>query len=134
MLSEKACALVKAFSTTSMEEPFRILSIGCGDGTFDAKILQAIIDKFPEVSIHYVGTDIDEQTCQKAAEVLDALKSQNVTTEILTVDFEKIDSFKMKIPPCDLVMAVHSLYYMKDLKKALSDAQAFQTDEGNRYR
>ena len=133
MLTENACQLVQSYyASTPMDEPFRILSIGCGDGTNDVKILQAIIDRFPEVAVHYMGTEIDEQTCQKAAEVLGALKSQNVTIEILTVDFEKIDSlnYKAKIPPCDLVLAIHVLYYMNDLRKVLSDAQHFKNDKG----
>ena len=130
VLAEKTCQLVKDHTATSMDKPFTILSIGCGDGSNDVKILQAIIDKFPEVSIHYIGTDIDEQTCQKAATVLGALKSQNVTTEFLMFDFDEIDSFKSKIPPCDLILAIHMFYYMENVRKALMDVKELLKDNG----
>ena len=61
---------------------------------------------------------------------MSALKNDNITVETIAVDFEKIDVFKEKIPPCDLVIASHVFYYMKDLKKALSDAQALRKEEG----
>ena len=133
VLAEKTCQLVKDHTATSMDKPFTILSIGCGDGSNDVKILQAIIDKFPEVSVHYIGTDIDEQTCQKAAKVLGALKSQNVTTEFLTFDFEKIDSFKSKIPPCDLILALHVFYYVENIGKALTDTQELLKNNGKSH-
>ena len=37
----------------------RILSVGCGDGTLDVKIFQAMISKYPDIKIDYTGTDID---------------------------------------------------------------------------
>lgn len=43
---------------------------------------------------------------------------------MFTMDFEDIDSIKSEILLCDLVLAVHVLYYMKDFRKALTDAQA----------
>ena len=133
VVAERACSLVKSFTTTtnpSMTDSFKILSIGCGDGTFDTNLLWAINNKFPDIKIHYIGTDIDELSCQKAKETVSALKNDNITVETIAVDFEKIDVFKDKIPPCDLVIASHVFYYMKDLKKALSDARALQKDDG----
>ena len=120
-VSEKACQLIAESQTSkTSEEPFRILSIGCGDGTFDAEILQAMIDKYPYIKIDYMGIDIDEASCQKATEELSALKKKLNNK----MDFEDIDSIKCEILLCDLVLAVHVLYYMKDFRKALTDAQA----------
>ena len=127
---EKAFSLVESYTTTQMLDSFRILSIGCGDGRFDTNVLQAITDKFPEVKVHYIGIDIDQQSCQNTKETVSALKNHNVMVETFTVDFEKIDLFKDRIPPCDLVIASHVFYYMKDLKKALSDARALRKDDG----
>ena len=127
---EKAFSLVESYTTTQMLDSFRILSIGCGDGRFDTNVLHAITDKFPEVKVHYIGIDIDQQSCQNTKETVSALKNHNVMVETFTVDFEKIDLFKDRIPPCDLVIASHVFYYMKDLKKALSDARALRKDDG----
>ena len=108
---------------------FRMFSIGCGDGSFDLKILQAITDRFPAVKIHYIGTDIDEQVCQIAMKSMSALK--NVEAEIRIIDFQQMDpSMVNEISPCDLVLAAHVFYYMRDIKKALSDAQMFRKTNG----
>ena len=112
-------------STSSADQPFRILSIGCGDGTFDARILQAMFSKYPDIKIHYTGIDIDKEVCEKAREELGTLKANHeVEIKMFAMSFEDIDSIKAEISPCDLVLAVHVFYYMKDFKKALTDAQA----------
>jgi hypothetical protein len=35
------------------------LSIGCGDGIFDAIILQAMISKYPDIKLDYTGIDTE---------------------------------------------------------------------------
>ena len=124
-VSKRACQLLteSQASRTSTAEPFRILSISCGDGTFDVKILQAMISKDPDIKIHYTGIDIDEEVCEKAKGELITLKARHeVEIKMLAMDFEDIDTVKAEITPYDLVLAVHVLYYMKDLRKALTDA------------
>ena len=119
-------------STSSADQPFRILSIGCGDGTFDAKILQAMFIKYPDIKIHYTCIDIDKEVCEKAREELGTLKANHeVEIKIFAMNFEDIDLIKAEISPCDLVLAVHVFYYMKDFKKALNDALALtKADHG----
>ena len=130
-VSEKACQLVAESQTSKTSaEPFRILSIGCGDGTFDAEILQAMIDKYPDIKIDYTGIDIDEASCQKATEELSALKKKlndKVEIKIITMD---MNSFNAEIPPCDLILAMHVLYYAKDLRKVLADIRALLKTDG----
>ena len=109
-----------------------MLSIGCGDGLFDSKILQVITDRFPAVKIKYIGTDINEQICQKATELLSALK--NVEVEVRVIDFQQMDSSKTtEISPCDLVLAAHVFYYVRDINEALSEAQMLRKSDGIRY-
>ena len=123
---ERVCQIVSESQTTPTqkaspkaaenEEPFTILSIGCGDGTFDASILQAVLHRYPDIKISYMGTDIDEDTCQIALKELGQLRDSyvnRVTIKTITTDFEDIDSVRAEIPPCDVVLVVHVLYYMK---------------------
>lgn len=129
-VAETACQLLKrklAIPTKSI----RILSIGCGDGTFDIKILQTITNRFPDWKICYVGVDVDRKFCQQARELLNALK--NVKVEIMILDFQQMDFSRVEIPPCDLVLAVHVLYYMRDIKKVLSDVQRLRKPDGKVY-
>ena len=125
-MAEKACQLIPIKSTQT--STFRIFSIGCGDGRFDIKILETIIDRFPDLKIQYIGTDIDEKFCQEARELLGAL--ENVEVEILVLDFEQMDLSNVKVPPCDLVLAVHIFYYIRDINKALSVAQSLRKPDG----
>jgi SAM-dependent methyltransferase len=108
------------------------LSIGCGDGTFDAIILQAMISKYPDIKLDYTGIDTDEDFCQKArvSEGLGALKktSDKIEIRILKMDMHSLTS---EIPSCDLILAMHSLYYAVDLRKVLTDVQALLKTNGN---
>ena len=107
---------------------FRIFSIGCGDGTFDIKILQTIAERFPDIRVSYIGTDIDKKFCEQARELLGSVK--NAEVEIIVEDYQEIDPSKFNIPPCDLVLAIQVLYYMRDITKALIDAQKFRKQDG----
>ena len=127
LVAEKCCQLLETKSSKS----FRIFSIGCGDGTFDITILQTIADRFPDVKIHYIGTDIDGQFCQQARELLSGIK--NVEIETLVTDFQQMEMSKVVIPPCDLVLAVHVFYYMTDINKALSNAQKLRKPDGTTH-
>ena len=123
-VAEKVCQILKNEST----KPVRILSVGCGDGSFDVKILETISSRFPDTKVQYVGTDIDKKTCEQSKEVLSAIK--NVEVEFMVLDFQQVDPSKLELPPCDLVLAIQVLYYMKDLNKALSNLQLLTKPEG----
>ena len=104
---------------------FRIFSIGCGNGTFDIKMLQTITERFPDVKVSYTGMDIDKKSCEQARELLGAVK--NVEVEIIAQDFQEVD---FNIPPCDLVLAIHVFYYMRDITKALVNTKKFRKQDG----
>ena len=97
---------------------------------FDAKILQAMINKYPDIKIDYTGIDIDEVICQKATQELSALKKKlndKVEIKIITMD---MNSLNTEIPPCDLILAMHVLYYATDLRKVLSDIHSLLKTDG----
>ena len=133
VVASKACERLRSTKVDSSTDSFTftMLSVGCGDGTFDAKIIQAIAERFPKVKIRYIGTDIDKEICQKAEQVLgDLTKNVAMDIETLVFDFKDVDDFKDRLPPCDLIMASHVLYYVRDVKKALTDIQSLKKQNG----
>ena len=128
---EKACQILaeSKASKTSAGEPFRILSIGCGDGTFDAIVLQAMINKYPDIKICYTGIDIDEDTCQRAMKELSPLKTDSGKVEINVLNMD-MNSLNAEILPCDVIIAMHSLYYATDIRKVLTDIHALLKTDG----
>ena len=91
-------------------------------------MLQTIAERFPDVKVSYIGMDIDKKFCEQARELLGSVK--NTEVEIIVEDYQEIDPSKFNIPPCDLVLAVHVFYYMRDITKALVDAQKFRKQDG----
>ena len=91
-------------------------------------MLQIIAERFPDVKVTYIGTDIDEKFCEQARELLGSIK--NTQVEIIVADYQETDPSKLNIPPCDLVLAVHVFYYMRDITKALVDARKFRKPDG----
>ena len=128
---EKACQVLaeSQASKISAGGPFRILSIGCGDGTFDAIVLQAMINKYPDIKICYTGIDIDEDTCQRAMKELSPLKTDGSKVEISVLNRD-MHTLNAEIPPCDLILAMHSLYYAMDIRKVLTDIRSLLKTDG----
>jgi ubiquinone/menaquinone biosynthesis C-methylase UbiE len=91
-------------------------------------MLQTIAERYPDVKVSYIGMDIDEKSCEQARELLGSVK--NVEVEIIVEDYQEIDPSKFNIPPCDLVLAIHVFYYMKDITKALVDTRKFRKQDG----
>ena len=75
-----------------------------------------------------MGMDIDEKLCEQARELLGSVK--NAEIDIIVEDYQEIDPSKFNTPPCDLVLAVHVFYYMRDITKALVDVQKFRKQDG----
>ena len=91
-----------------------------------------MISKYPEIKIDYTGVDIDEESCQKAMEELSLLKTKlndNFTLRILTMDMNSL-TLKGEIPPCDLALAMHALYYAKDTRKDITDVHTLLKADG----
>ena len=111
---EQASEMIAA----NQSKTFCLGSIGCGDGSFDKEVLTQLLEKYPNLDLHYIGVDVNELSCQIAREQLSSLKG--VQFEILAKDFQHVRP--ADIEPCDLVIAVHVLYYVASLKTALSCA------------
>ena len=91
-----------------------------------------MLSRHPDVKIDYTGIDIDEEVCQHAMEELSALKtkfSDKVAIRMLTMDINSFNLVEVG-PPSDLVLALHSLYYAKDMRKVLTDIHTLLKPEG----
>ena len=89
-----------------------------------------MINKYPDIKIDYTGIDIDEAICQKATRELSASKKKlndKVEIKIITMD---MNSLNAEIPPCDLILAMHVLYYTTDLRTGLSDIHSLLKTDG----
>ena len=101
---EQASEMVAA----NQSNTFCLGSIGCGDGSFDKEVLTQLMEKYPNLDLHYIGVDVNEMSCQIAQEQLSSLKG--VRFEILAKDFQDVHPADIEL--CDLVVAVHVLYYV----------------------
>lgn len=99
-MAKKMSQLIEAKSTSAL----RICSIGCGDGTFDTLLLEEISINHPDLSIHYVGINADEQMHELAEEKMHSIGGR-ITVELLTEDYHELS--KETCAPFDIVLMVN---------------------------
>jgi SAM-dependent methyltransferase len=104
--------VIPQFSTDSAS----ILSIGCGAGDLDVKILAA--GKEHASTLSYVGLEPDSQQCERFISRMEFEDDQNIRVEAHNTRFEKFTAQRR----FDLVLMVHSLYYMDDPERAIENA------------
>ena len=84
----------------------------------DTRIVTKIREEFPQLTIQYVGVDINEYSCKRARQLLQPL--ENVNAELIVSDMQTMDS--MLTEPFDYIFIVQSLCYVSSVEKALSAA------------
>ena len=94
----------------------RVLSVGCGAGELDRELLAAGAEHAPSLS--YVGLEPDARQCERFLSLVGAREDEKVRVEAHNVGFEEFGAAQT----FDLVLMVHSLYYMDDPKAALEKA------------
>ena len=92
------------------------LSVGCGAGDLDEKILAA--GKKHALSISYVGLEPDTQQCARFISRMESENNQNIKIEVHNTYFEQFTPQRR----FDLVLMVHSFYHMNDPELALKNA------------
>ena len=100
------------------------LSVGCGAGDLDVKFLAAGKDHAATVS--YVGLEPDSRQCEKFISRMELGNDRNVRVEAHNTSFEQFTEQRR----FDLVLMVHSLYYMDDPKLALENALSLVNESG----
>lgn len=126
MVADVLCEMLQAREPTSSQ--FRVPSVGCGSGGFDIKVFEKTLKKFPEAKFHYVGIDMGEASCQEARKSFESLQ-KNVTAELCCDDFQKLEVGVFE--PFDMVLCIHSLYYMSSLATALNNCLKMMKERGN---
>jgi SAM-dependent methyltransferase len=100
------------------------LSVGCGAGELDIEILAA--GKEHTSTISYVGLEPDPQQCEKFISRMELAGDKNVRVEAHNTNFEKFIEQRR----FDLVLMVHSLYYMDDPAQAIENALNLVNESG----
>lgn len=94
--------------------PTRVLSIGCGDGSVDVEVAAVLASRGQRVD--YVGVEPHAPSGRAFASRVDGVSGAHAT--ILTEPFEQARPGGL----FDVVLAVHSLYYVADLDATLRRA------------
>jgi len=101
-----------------------VLSVGCGAGDLDKAILAAGAEHSAKIS--YVGVEPDTAQCERFAAQMGADKNDNVQITAHNMGFEDFQSQQSY----DLVLMVHSLYYMPDPAWAIDKALSLVAEGG----
>ena len=94
--------------------PWRILSIGCGNGSLDLPLLRLVTDRFPNLHVHYEGLD---PSCSRLDDFRKTSSSMNQTHHRIIlhqVDFEHYEDPINESDRFDLILCARVLYYMHD--------------------
>ena len=113
-ISNRVSAALKSYlKDQPVGDPFRVCSVGCGDGQRDCDILREALKTISDaVAFQFVGIDIDETTCRNAELAFKELPS--IDTTILNKDILQVDP--NTLPKFDLVYMNHVHYYFEDFK------------------
>ena len=103
----------------------RICSLGCANGSLDKLILHEILKKYPNISIEFVGVEINKSECNEARKQL-VFPGCGVEVTLYNQDF------MLDIPEesFDIVLAVHSLYYIESCLEGVKKLKKITTETG----
>jgi SAM-dependent methyltransferase len=102
-----------------------ILSVGCGAGDLDREILAASVEQSERVA--YVGLEPDARQCQRFLSQMTEESDGRARVEARNAYFEDLQDSQRY----DLVILVHSLYYMPDPTEAVDRALSLVDDGGH---
>jgi SAM-dependent methyltransferase len=103
--------------TLKPEDSLRVLSVGCGSGILDVPIATRLLEQTND--LHYVGVDPNRIECEAFQQLFTDASLDQAQLEVVPAtfeDFEVASNF-------DLILFVHSLYYMPDPAEALEKAR-----------
>ena len=96
----------------------------------DKIILTKISEQYPLQKFQYVGVDVNTFSCKKARELLEPL--ENVDATLVAADMLNLDPLEFQT--FDFIFAVHSLYYVTSVEKALTAILSLLKPSGNKLK
>ncbi len=98
--------------------PVSVLSVGCGDGSLDARLADSLVLAVPGRPVRYVGIDPWSGSARLFTAAMAALGADELSVEMHVASFSDApvnETF-------DVVVFVHSIYYVADVGETLSGA------------
>lgn len=98
--------------------PVSVLSVGCGDGSLDARLAGAAVRAVPGRPVRYVGIDPWSGSAERFTATMAALGAGelSVAAHVASFDDAPVDE------TFDVVTFVHSMYYVADVGETLRRA------------
>lgn len=100
---------------TPTQATLRVLGVGVGDGSFDARIIGLLRDVFPTPVIAYVAVEPNEAQLSRFAERLRAAPPADVQLGLHALPAEE---YQIEAP-FDLIHFIHALYHMPGSEERL---------------
>ncbi len=104
-------------TNASGSKPLSILSVGSGCGLFEIALIKRLREEEPSRSLHFTGIDPNTEECQTIDKAL--AKIPRLASNIHNCKFEDYTASR----GFDLILFVHSLYYLKSPEGPLSKAK-----------
>lgn len=114
------------------DDSVRVCSLGCGDGQLDRMIILKVLEKYPEATIEIVGVDINEQSCRIANENFASLAGEHGHLKYNVLNFDILDINPQEQGRFDVVVIVHTLYFLKNPEDVLKKCQELKSLRGGR--
>ena len=98
--------------------PVAVLSVGCGDGSLDARLAEGLVQGVPGRPVRYVGVDPWVGSAERFAARMAALGADELSADAYVASFDGSAVHET----FDVVTFVHSMYYVPDLGATLRSA------------
>ncbi|MET4046685.1 MULTISPECIES: class I SAM-dependent methyltransferase [unclassified Rhodococcus (in: high G+C Gram-positive bacteria)] len=103
---------------TMGDGPVSVLSVGCGDGSLDVQLADSLVLAVPGRSVRYVGIEPWSGSAGLFTANMAALGSDELSVDVHVASFSNApldETF-------DVVLFVHSIYYVADVEETLHGA------------
>ena len=105
---------IDSFVNENHHHSWRMLSIGCGNGTLDLSILNDIANRFPDLNVHYEGLDSSSSRLEDFRKASTIKLRSRYNMMFHPINFEQyVDPIDEK-DQFDLILCARVLYYMHD--------------------
>ena len=98
--------------------PISVLSVGCGDGSLDVRLAEGLVRAVPGRPVRYVGIEPWSGSAALFTAEMAALEARELTVEVHVSSFADASVDET----FDVVVFVHSIYYVVDLRETLRSA------------